>query len=701
VEPFNIQWTNSAAETSQADDVTNRNFIINDLPADIYDITVTDVNGTVFVLKVDVVSLLDITISETVTHVLCNGKSDGKISFSANGGNEPYTIIVNNGATEIFNEVGVAANEDKLIENIPAGDYSFAITDASGCSANKVITVNQSDALTVVASDIVNPSSETSTDGSVKITVAGGKPKYDIAIYSISDDGTETFVNQFEGVSLTEVSFSNLTIGHYKVTVADVSGCDVAVTEFTLSSFKFIATAYPVLPCPDMLGKIELNIVGGAAPFNVVVKLGDKEIANTTVDITGTTSFDKLSVGDYSISIVDAKGNNPENNLEIVKVENLKYIVPSEVNSARCNFHFNNDDIEIGSIKIHTDQITVNYPGDHVLSFAWEHEASDVFKNNIEGLNAGDYILDITSDLIGDCVYKETIEVDASTNIIVKAGNDRIICKGSETKIEYEITLPNNYQKKDVKVDYNFEPLSVEYNNENSLDALIRYIPEKEGVCEIKVSYNNCSNFDDVKVDFHPQIDLELLRDSVGKLVPRDYVLVGSYYDFAYNEIVRHDEGVNTTYKWGEAETKFSFVNGTNPTTKEPIISFINPQIGEYADLILTATSDKGCQEKSEFRIHFIGSTPPNAISPNDDGIHDSWKIPNAEQYKDIEVTILNRWGIKVFYTKHYSNSGDYGDCFKGLSSGGNKLPAGTYYFVIDYNRDGSSPVKGSITIIR
>lgn len=77
-----------------------------------------------------------------------------------------------------------------------------------------------------------------------------------------------------------------------------------------------------------------------------------------------------------------------------------------------------------------------------------------------------------------------------------------------------------------------------------------------------------------------------------------------------------------------------------------------------------------------------------NVITPNGDGIHDELRIRNIENYPNNTVKIYNRWGVLVFVTRAYNSSGNV---FNGTSEGrvtvdqDNKLPVGTYFYIIDY----------------
>jgi gliding motility-associated-like protein len=77
------------------------------------------------------------------------------------------------------------------------------------------------------------------------------------------------------------------------------------------------------------------------------------------------------------------------------------------------------------------------------------------------------------------------------------------------------------------------------------------------------------------------------------------------------------------------------------------------------------------------------------AVTPNGDGNNDFFFIDNQNpDIKNIHVEIYNRWGVKVFETDNY---GDGDNVFDGYSKGrmtindSEKLPSGTYYYVLNY----------------
>jgi gliding motility-associated-like protein len=81
--------------------------------------------------------------------------------------------------------------------------------------------------------------------------------------------------------------------------------------------------------------------------------------------------------------------------------------------------------------------------------------------------------------------------------------------------------------------------------------------------------------------------------------------------------------------------------------------------------------------------------TPNNLLTPNGDGINDTWAIENIASYPNNEVKIVDKAGRIVFTQKGYSNTWD----------GANLIPD-TYYYIIIFGPD-VAPKKGFITIIR
>ena len=89
----------------------------------------------------------------------------------------------------------------------------------------------------------------------------------------------------------------------------------------------------------------------------------------------------------------------------------------------------------------------------------------------------------------------------------------------------------------------------------------------------------------------------------------------------------------------------------------------------------------------------------PEGFSPNGDGHNEFLVIKGLEFYPDHSITIFNRWGNVVYKAKPYNNDWD-GTSSGSLTIGNQKLPAGTYFYVIKPG-DGSKDITGYIYLAR
>lgn len=80
-----------------------------------------------------------------------------------------------------------------------------------------------------------------------------------------------------------------------------------------------------------------------------------------------------------------------------------------------------------------------------------------------------------------------------------------------------------------------------------------------------------------------------------------------------------------------------------------------------------------------------------NVVTPNGDGVHDVLSIRGLEDFPNNTIRIYNRWGVQVYATNAYNTQGNV---FDGTSQGratvdvDNKLPVGTYFYILDYVND-------------
>ncbi|MEZ4990948.1 MAG: gliding motility-associated C-terminal domain-containing protein [Saprospiraceae bacterium] len=177
------------------------------LPAGSYAITVLDGNGCEIdgvvtltqpnQLFLDIVDILD---------NICFGDEDGEVQIQGSGGTGPYE----------YSADGLTFQSSTSFGNLPAGNYTFTILDALGCTETTDATVNQPAELTVDAGE----------DQTINLgysTTIRALPSDPLVTYSWSPDQEDIFRCLFDDCQSAEVMPLNSTI--FEVTVTDLTGC--------------------------------------------------------------------------------------------------------------------------------------------------------------------------------------------------------------------------------------------------------------------------------------------------------------------------------------------------------------------------------------------------------------------------------------------------------------------------------------------
>ncbi|MHC0442504.1 gliding motility-associated C-terminal domain-containing protein [Flavobacterium sp. 3-210] len=141
--------------------------------------------------------------------------------------------------------------------------------------------------------------------------------------------------------------------------------------------------------------------------------------------------------------------------------------------------------------------------------------------------------------------------------------------------------------------------------------------------------------------------------------------------------------------RWDEASGKWIKEGGV--TSNKIIDASVSPGAG-YTQLVThevhgygmftLAIADKDVPKPDDLIVY-------NALSPNGDGLNDTFHIKGIDKYPDNTVEIFNRWGVKVYDAKGYNESDVM---FAGYSDGratinrNEKLPTGTYFYILKYN---------------
>jgi len=140
-------------------------------------------------------------------------------------------------------------------------------------------------------------------------------------------------------------------------------------------------------------------------------------------------------------------------------------------------------------------------------------------------------------------------------------------------------------------------------------------------------------------------------------------------------------------YEWSPAGMLTAYL------TENPATVNLNTDTGFVLWVTDVAT---GCRNTDTVTVKVVSFEPVddclrfyNVITPNGDGLNDTWIIECAGQFPGNSVTIFNRWGEEVNTFTGYNNTSVV---WKGTGKNNEPLPGGTYFYLF------SSPGAGTRT---
>jgi gliding motility-associated-like protein len=182
-------------------DTGNETYILQNLTAGNYTITITDRAGCEKSETYTIDNNADFEVTEKIQHVQCNGGDDGSIEIE----------IVSGSGTFAFN-----GGKNNSMNGLIAGTYSVLISNGDGCNITKNYVVEEPEILKIKLIPSLyyyqfNVSKTDASDGHITAEIFGGTPPYRLQ-WSTGD--TTAFI-------------ANLAIGTYILEIIDNHGCNL------------------------------------------------------------------------------------------------------------------------------------------------------------------------------------------------------------------------------------------------------------------------------------------------------------------------------------------------------------------------------------------------------------------------------------------------------------------------------------------
>ncbi|MBN2669458.1 MAG: PKD domain-containing protein, partial [Bacteroidales bacterium] len=205
--PFNVSWSGTTSGNPAGNEMTSigSTYVIPNLSAGTYSVSVTDNVGCVNTIDVTINDPLALTLSLSADNPTCNNDCDGEVSVtSVTNGSAPYSYTWSDG------------DHNQINTNVCSGTFNVTVQDNNGCLAYGNTTVINPPALVLN----LNPSSATcgASNGSIGVSITNGAPLYDIdwAPGGLANNQSSPY------------TIDNLSPQTYGVTVTDDDGCVVS-----------------------------------------------------------------------------------------------------------------------------------------------------------------------------------------------------------------------------------------------------------------------------------------------------------------------------------------------------------------------------------------------------------------------------------------------------------------------------------------
>lgn len=520
--------------------------------------------------------------------------------------------------------------------------------------------------------------------------------------------GDQTTITAF-GTGLTDFLWStgattpSITVekgGLYFVEALDINGCRLTGATLVIDGIMETSPRVTASACQDSTGSIEPNITGGSGNYTFLWSDGDSTLNRTN-----------LPAGVYTLQVTDTVMGCNQVFSYALSDQKGPY-VSTIIDPATCS---NNDGIA-----------SVQVIGIGPFTYSWSNGSTN---DSLVDVPAGTYNLMVT-DAQG-CKTSKIVEVSEESGISLVANvsqpncgmqNGSVVIGISGGSGSFDYYWSNGMTSKDLNpIGYGFYNLRVTDRITGCIEKLWVEVQNMNAPAFsiIDLRGESCLGGDArVQVDSLPRYTIRWedgftgwTRDSIkgGEYTFRMKKVNGTCDIAGFVDVPKYEA---PKLKATVRNSCFALAEGNGKITIETIggsqisqIDWSNGANGlEISDLdtgiyIATIVDNNGCTQSICARVggrdceDFCDFTFYDVVTANQDGFNDFWVVDNIAICPDNKLEIFNRWGNVVYNANGYQND------WEGQMNDGDRLPEGTYFYILKVNSPVEEVYKGMISL--
>ncbi|MBL7912782.1 MAG: gliding motility-associated C-terminal domain-containing protein [Bacteroidia bacterium] len=512
------------------------------------------------------------------------------------GGANGAASVTPNGGTPAFSYTWIpAGGNSSMASGLSAGTYTVLIKDLNNCTYSSTTSITQPPSGIIAAVSSTNVLCFGGANGAASVLPNGGTPAYS---YTWSPSGGNS-------------SLANgLTAGNYTVFIKDANNCNATSSVLIGQPQQFGLSVNSITLCNNQPGILSATIAGGASP--ITYNWNGSSSPSNTISVTATTT----SI--YTVSATDANGcvSNIQNaSVNIASFLNLS-VSP---NASVCS----------GAMATMSAGVS---GGSGNYNYVWQPGSLIGPVQNVSVSGSQIYTVSVAdgcSSAISKTISIASYPIPASNIISSQNSGCFPLCVTFSNATLFSSGLVQSYQ-------WNFGNTNVSnlsspkncYTQAGNYSVTINYI-----------TINGCVGSQTLSNS------IQIYPTPVAQFVA-DKTEIGSY-GTVINFTNQSTNATNYSWYFGDGITLYE----TNPS-----FTFLTEQ-DQY--VYLTAKNDFGCTNMYMLKIDYkpeFTFFAPNTFTPNDDNLNDIF-LPKGTGWNTdkFELTVYDRWGEKIFGTKHYN----------------------------------------------